>query len=704
MLPAVVLAVAVLQAAPPPPARRPIAETDLFRFVWVADPQMSPDGAEVAFVRVTVNKKKDGYETALWIVPADGSAPARPFTGGPRDSAPRWSPDGRRLAFLRAGEKDGKAQPAQVHLIDRAGSEARALTDLPKGAGSPAWSPTGRAIAFTSTTSAADLAGPRPEGERESDVRVITSAVYRWNGRGYLDASRPTHVWIVDVPVNGDAAPPPRQVTQGTFDESEPVFTPDGARILFTSTRVREPYYDPPDEDLFAVPADGGVPALLASIDGSIGAPAPSPDGRRVAFRGTLNGKPVRSFDQPDLFVADVTGGTPRNLTAALDFDVLSGLSGDQHAPRGAGPAVIAWPRDGRSLLFVAAERGRANLRRVDLASGRVQEVTAGDQEVVAFSASADGGRAVVLLSTTTSIGDLFVIETRTTPATPRRLTRVNAALEDELDLAPPEEIVYPSFDGTPIQALVQKPPGFDPSRRYPMILNIHGGPHSAYGHTFFHEMLWMAAKGYVVLYPNPRGSSTFGQEFGNVIQYRYPGDDYKDLMAGVDELIRRGYVDPGRLGITGGSGGGVLTNWAVTQTERFAAAVSLRSIADWSGFWYTADFAQFVPDWFRAAPWQDPADFTARSPITHVEKVRTPLMLIEGESDQRTPASDGGEQMFRALKFLRRPTVLVRFPDETHELSRSGKPWHRVERLQHMLAWFDKYLMGAPGPYEVAP
>jgi dipeptidyl aminopeptidase/acylaminoacyl peptidase len=248
------------------------------------------------------------------------------------------------------------------------------------------------------------------------------------------------------------------------------------------------------------------------------------------------------------------------------------------------------------------------------------------------------------------------------------------------------------------------KPPGFDPSRRYPLILNIHGGPHAAYGHTFFHEVLWMAAKGYVVLYPNPRGSSSFGQDFGNLIQYRYPGDDYKDLMAGVDELIRRGYVDPGRLGITGGSGGGVLTNWAITQTDRFAAAVSQRSIADWSGFWYTADFTLFNPSWFRAAPWQDPADFAARSAITHVEKVKTPLMLIEGEADHRTPPSDGGEQMFRALKFLRRPVVMVRFPDESHELSRSGKPWHRIERLQHMLAWFDKYLMGKPAPYEVDP
>ena len=241
------------------------------------------------------------------------------------------------------------------------------------------------------------------------------------------------------------------------------------------------------------------------------------------------------------------------------------------------------------------------------------------------------------------------------------------------------------------------KPAGFTPGKKYPLILNIHGGPHTAYGYIFFHEMQWMAAKGYVVVYPNPRGSTTYGQEFGNVIQYKYPGDDYKDLMVAVDSVIRRGYVDPTKLGVTGGSGGGLLTDWAVSHTHRFAAAVSQRDVADWLGFWYTADFTLFRPSWFRSTPFRDPQEFLARSPVRYADSVTTPLMFILGEEDLRAPPNQGGEAMFRALKYLHKTTVQVRFPGESHELSRSGKPVHRVERLQHILNWFDKYLLGKP-------
>ena len=273
------------------------------------------------------------------------------------------------------------------------------------------------------------------------------------------------------------------------------------------------------------------------------------------------------------------------------------------------------------------------------------------------------------------------------------QITHINRELLAKLILTEPEMIWYKTFDGRQDSGLGAGPPDFQLGKKYPMILDIHGGPHAAYGYTFDHEFQWMAAKGYVVLYPNPRGSTTYGQDFGNIIQYKYPGDDFKDLMAGVDELIARGWVDPEKLGVTGGSGGGVLTNWAVGHTDRFKAAVSQRSVADWAGWWYAADI--IMPAWFHGAPWEFEADFKERSPITYIDKIKTPLMLIEGESDLRTPPADGGEQMFRALRYLKRPTVMIRFPGETHELSRSGKPEHRVERLQHIVAWFDKYLKG---------
>jgi dipeptidyl aminopeptidase/acylaminoacyl peptidase len=323
----------------------------------------------------------------------------------------------------------------------------------------------------------------------------------------------------------------------------------------------------------------------------------------------------------------------------------------------------------------------------------------------MSFRALPDASKLIYVVSTPTRINDLFVLDRTTSDATPKQLTHVNDELFSKLNLTEPEEIWYDSFDGKHIQAWVQKPPNFDPHKKYPLILNIHGGPHVAYGHIFEHEFQWMAARGYVVLYPNPRGSTTYGQEFGNIIQYHYPGDDYKDLMAGVDELIKLGYVDDKKLGVTGGSGGGLLTNWVVGQTNRFAAAVAQRDIASWEDWWYTDDFTLFQPNWFKGPPFEDPQEYRMRSPINFIKNVTTPMMFILGEADYRTPPGAGGEQMFRALKFRKIPAVMVRFPNESHELSRSGQPWHRVERLQNIVGWFDHWLMGTPKPeYEIVP
>ncbi len=721
--------------------KRPITEKDLWDFVWIGDPQVSPDGSRVAFVRITVNDKKEGYNTSIWSVPAAGGEAPRQLTKGDHDSTPRWSPDGKFLLFLRSTEKDGKPEPPQLAILPMDGGDSFVFTDLPKGAGSPVWAPDGKNIAFTSETNSEDLAkqekkkrdekpgSPTPAtDEHESDVRVITHAVYRQDNEGYIDFKHPTHIWIVSAPRAAEEKLKPRQLTSGRFDEENATWSKDGSQIYFTSSRIDEPYYELPRTDLYSVASGGGKPVKITTIDLNTqfggGTLSLSPDGKQVAFvAGTT--QPINSYTEPDLWVLDLSpNAKPRNLTANFDFDIDGFVIGDSAPPRAGGANKPIWTADGKGLIEVYVKEGKRNLALFDVPvagvdlsavasakaddaakSSTIHDLTSGNQCVLSFRATPDASKLIYVISTPARVNDLFALDRATAGASPKQLTNINDALFSKLNLTEPEEIWYDSFDGKRIQAWLQKPPGFDAHKKYPLILNIHGGPHVAYGFIFVHEFQWMAAKGYVVLYPNPRGSISYGQEFGNVIQYHYPGNDFKDLMAGVDQTIKRGYIDDKKLGVTGGSGGGLLTNWVVGQTGRFAAAVSQRDIADWANWWYTADFTLFQPNWFRGPPFEDPDEYRARSPISYITNVKTPLMVILGEADYRTPPGAGGEQMFRALKFRKIPTVMVRFPNESHELSRSGQPWHRVERLEHIVGWFDHWLMGVRKPeYEVAP
>jgi dipeptidyl aminopeptidase/acylaminoacyl peptidase len=728
--------------------KRNVTEKDLWDFVWIGDPQVSPDGSRVAFVRVTVNEKKEGYNTSIWSVPTSGGEEPHQLTKGDHDSTPRWSPDGKYLLLTRATEKDGKPEPAQLSILPMAGGDSFSFTDLPKGAGNPVWSPDGKTIAFSSETNAEDLtkqekkkkeeeskkpassASPmatpeasktpankdsaakkaEAESEHESDVRVITRAVYRFDNEGYADPKHPGHIWVISAPRNADEKVQPKQLTFGRFDEESAIWSKDGTRIYFTTTRVDEPYYDFPRSDLYSVAATGGKPTKITTIELNLGggpdsgALSLSPDGKQIAFIASTN-QPVNSYSQPDLWIVDLTpNAKPRNLTEKFDFDIDNSLIGDSLPPRGNGSNHPIWAVDGKSLIQTYSREGKANIASFDVATGAPTDLTSGNQCVIRVRATKDGSKLFYTVSTPTRIDDLFVLD-RAGGSQPVQLTHLNDTLLSKLNLTEPEQISYKSFDGKAIEAWLQKPPDFKASKKYPLILNIHGGPHTAYGYLFFHEFQWMAAKGYVVLFPNPRGSTTYGQEFGNVIQYHYPGDDFKDLMVGVDEVIRRGYIDNKKLGVTGGSGGGLLTNWVVGHTDRFAAAVAQRDIASWAHWWYTADFTLFQPNWFKGPPFDEEEDFKTRSPITYIKNVKTPMMFILGEADHRTPPGAGGEEMFRALKFRKIPTVMVRFPNESHELSRSGQPWHRVERLQNIVGWFDHWLLGVAKPkYEVVP
>ncbi len=687
--------------------KRNITEKDIFSFTWIGDTQLSPDGSRAVYVQTTVNVKREGYDTALYLLDTTHPMmPARRLTNGPHDAQPRWSPDGTQIAFTRAVEKDGKPQPAQLYVISMSGGEPMQVSAIEKGVGSPQWSPNGTCIAVLSETAIvpepkSDKKDEKKAEEHKSDVRIITKAVYRNNGSGYLDTKDASQLYLFYTAKFGPKTVIPWQVTAGRFSVGEFTWHPSSGAIYYTSEHTDEPYYDLPHNEIYKLDAPAIAPAdektpppmstLVAKLTFGASGISISPDGRRLAFHGDEQSltKP-RSHQQADLFVMEIDPATvhpsPRNLTVNYDYEVGGGVGGDNTAPRGGGRGGMVWTADGKSILDVVGKQGSALLISIDASSGAVKELTAEKQAVIGFTATRDTTKLLALISTPVVIGDLYSVAMDGSKQQ-AQLTDVNKALFSQLNLTMPEDMqVVPTANakdipGSKIESFVQLPPDFDRAKKYPLILNIHGGPHSAYGWVFDHEMQWMAAKGYVVVYPNPRGSTTYGQQFANVIQHNYPGDDFHDLMDCVDTVVKLGYVDPARMGVTGGSGGGLLTDWTVTQTTRFKAAVAQRDITDWSNWWYTADFTLFQPTWFEGAPFEKVEEFRKYSPITYVTKIQTPMMFILGEADYRTPPTGGGEDFFRALKYRHIDTVMVRFPGESHELSRSGQPWHRVER-----------------------
>jgi dipeptidyl aminopeptidase/acylaminoacyl peptidase len=716
-------------------ATRNITEKDIFSFHWIGDFDISPDGRSVVFVQTSVAPEHDGYQTALYLLDLDhvGVAPVL-LTPGTHDGSPRWSPDGRQIAFVRAVEKDGKPSPGQLYVVaaDPKASPIK-VTEMLKGVSGEEWAPDGTALTVLSSTpqdpalaklEAAKRARETGDAAHVSDVKIIDRATYKFNGEGYLDPTMVEQLYMVYLPQSDGTQDAPWQLTGGRYGVDNYVWAEKAGWIFYSSTHVEEPVYEEVRHNsIYGIPVTTAgahakdMPATGFTDDLKLeaGGLSLSPDGKHMAFHGADEVKPI-SHQQDDLFVQDIdwaggkplVGGTPRNLTGKLAYEMGSGVGGDNTAPRGGGRRDIVWNAASTQMVDVAGYRGSALLVRVDAATGTVKELTAAKQAVTGFSARPDGGEMLALISNPVMIGELFKVGEGLVQT---QLTHVNDALFSQLNLTMPLDIqVKPTVhagdigDET-IDTFIQLPPT-GPQKNLPMILNIHGGPHAAYGWVFDHEMQWMAAQGYVVVYPNPRGSTTYGQQFANVIMNNYPGDDFHDLMDAVDAAIKLGYADAARLGVTGGSGGGLLTDWVVTQTDRFKAAVAQRDITDWADWWYTADMSGFFQSFYpKAPPFENTELYRAHSPITFVNNIKTPMMFILGEADYRTPPGAGGEQFFRALKYKKIATVMVRFPRESHELSRSGEPWHRVERLENIVDWFDLYLKNICEPqYDVAP
>lgn len=663
-------------------AKRPIEAADLYRVTFVADPHLSPDGEEVAFVRTTVDRERNQYRSQIWLVPFGAASPARRFTGGPVDTAPRWSPDGACLAFLRKpAAKDARAQ---LWLVRRAGGEPWQLTELPESVGDLAWSPDGTAIAFTSK-----VAPARPAGDAASptsDVRVIDRLNYKLDGEGFDDGRR-RHLFVVPYSLRRAAA---RQLTSGDFDDTEPAWAPDGQSLAFVSARHPEREFDR-KRDVWVVPAGGGEPRQVTRTSGPCAGPVFAPDGQMIAYTGHDTDPRYGPTTQPTIWVAPAAGdAAPRPVGRQLDRPVGSDVGTDLRY--GVPEPRLAWSVDGAELLALVSDAGRVALHQIDVATGAATMLFGSDRQVTNATASRDGQRIALAVSSATSPADVFSLDLGTNQE--RRLTDVNAGLFGEVELRAPERFRYEAPDGQPLDGWLVTPPGFDPARRYPLVLEIHGGPHAAYGESFYIEFQLLAARGYVVLYTNPRGSTSYGQEFVAALRQDWGGVDYRDVMAGVDAAIARGFIDETRLGVTGGSYGGYLTNWIIGQTGRFRAAVSGRSTSNRASHYGQSDLGSFIGDWeFGGAPWERAEHYRERSPITYVANVRTPLLLENQEQDHRCPVPQA-EEFYTALKKLRQIDVqFVRFPDESHGMARQGQPVHRVERLERIVAWFDKYL-----------
>jgi dipeptidyl aminopeptidase/acylaminoacyl peptidase len=648
-------------------AKRGVTPEDYFAFENINDPHLSPDGKQVAYVVGTVDQKKNRRVTSVWLVSTEGRPEPRRLTAeGFNANSPRWSPDGSRLAFLsnRSAEEGGHPQ---IYVLPMQGGEARAVSRLKNGVTVFQWSPDGRSFVAVSQSGPSDLIAT---ADRKSDVRHYKHISYKFNDTGWFDDKR-SHLWVIDA-ARGTAT----QLTSGEdWNDTDPQWSPDGRLIAFVSDRTGKEYDGGHNKDIWVISAEGGALTKISDHDYDDTQPRWSPDGKQIAFAGQ-----TKRRESPKLYIAPSTGG-PSKL-AADDLDLI--------------PGELAWGPGPGELRFDTGVKGETQVFRVDPASRKVMPVTAGERAVRAFDVNAPSGRMVYLANDFQHLDDLYISD----PAGKgeRQLTHLNSALWEGLELASVERLPYKSTDGQEIDGFLVKPVGWQPGRKYPMVLSVHGGPAGQYGVDWYHEFQVYAAKGWAVFFCNPRGSTGYGENFERGIVNNWGAMDYQDVLAGVDAAIRKyPWIDTGRMGVTGGSYGGFMTNWIVGHTNRFKAAVTLRGISNFISDDGTRDGAYGHEDDFMDFLFDDLDQYWNVSPLKYAKNVKTPTLILHSDNDFRVPIEQG-EQWFRALRHYGVNAELVIFPRENHNLTRTGEPKHLVESLNWQLYWFEKYMIGDAG------
>jgi dipeptidyl aminopeptidase/acylaminoacyl peptidase len=641
---------------------------DLYRLKLVGDAQLSPDGERIAYVVKYLDRDQNDYASDIYLWDGEGS---RQYTSGGKDSAPRWSPDGRWLAFL--SRRDGKSQ---IYLLPASGGEAVRLTDRKPGAGTPVWSPHSGAIAFVGSVPTVDES---EDPDAPAPTRVVERAVYKEDGSGFIDDRR-SHIFIVDRETKET-----RQITRGDVNDDEPGWSPDGRHLAFASNR--NPEWDLESRsDLWIVPREGGEPRRVTDGHGTWTSPCFSPDGSRLALIGYAAPEGEDATYFPQLWTIARDGGAMENLLEGTDLAVGDSVSSDWST---AGANDLQWLEDG--LYFLVSQRGTTQLyRRHDT----LESLTPGRHHVMDFTAIP--GCVAYTLAGATHPAEIARQPSGHAAAESDARTYVvtshNADVLAATSPVQPEYVTFEGADGVEIDGWVMKPAGFAEGQRYPLVVYIHGGPVFAYGETFFHEFQTLASEGFGVFYCNPHGSSSRGQEFQVSIMGDWGNLDYRDMLTGVDLVTNFPWVDAHRLGVAGGSYGGFLTNWLISHTDRFAAACTERSICNAVSQGGTSDWAATRGERLLATPEGDPERLWAMSPLKYVRDVKTPTLIIHSERDDRCPIEQG-EQWFMALKRLRVPVRFIRFPEESHGLSRGGKPSRRVERLGYITEWFKRWL-----------